>query len=375
MGTKQIGIGVIGGGYMGKAHATAFAAVGVAFETKLKPRLVSVAASSLKSAERYRDAFGYEHAADNWRAVVDDPDVEAVIVASPQDTHRQIAEAALNAGKHVLCEKPLGATLAECEAMVALAEANPQLINMIGFNYMRTPVTQQAINMVRAGRLGDIVSFRVDHSEDFLADPDIPGNWRTESIASGTMGDLAPHPINCALTFMGPVSEVMAVVQTVHTERPGPDGTRVAVTNDDQINMILQFENGVTGTLHTSRVSTGTKMGLRYEIVGTKGTLRFDQEEQSQLHFYDVTDAPDERGFRRILSGPQHPDYLMFNQGEGHGTGYIDQIIMQAAAFLKSIETGTPASPSFADGLAAARVCEAALKSSEARSWQTVDNS
>ncbi|MEN0088340.1 MAG: Gfo/Idh/MocA family oxidoreductase, partial [Pseudomonadota bacterium] len=309
------------------------------------------------------------------QAVIADPDVDAVIVASPQDTHREIAEAALNAGKHVLCEKPLGATLEECEAMVALANSKPELTTLVGFNYMRTPVSQHAINMVRAGRLGEVVSFRVDHTEDFLADPDIPGNWRTESMASGTMGDLAPHPVNCALSFMGPVAEVMAVVQTVHAERPRPGGGRVAVTNDDQVNMILNFENGVTGTLHTSRVSTGTKMGLRYEIVGTKGTLRFDQEEQNQLHFYDATDVAEERGFRRILAGPQHPDYLMFNQGEGHGTGYVDQIIMQAAAFLKSIETGEPARPNFEDGLMVARICDAALKSSETRSWQTVDNS
>ncbi|MEO0497021.1 MAG: Gfo/Idh/MocA family oxidoreductase [Pseudomonadota bacterium] len=375
MGTKQIGIGIIGGGYMGKAHATAFAAVGVAFETKLKPRLVSVAASSLSSAERYRSAFGYERAAENWQAVVNDPDVGAVVVASPQDTHREIAEAALAAGKHVLCEKPLGATLAECETMVAIAKSKPDLVTLIGFNYMRTPVSQHAIHMVHSGRLGDIVSFRIDHSEDFLADPDAPANWRTESMEAGTMGDLAPHPVNCALSFMGPVDEVMAVVETVHSERPGPDGTLTPVTNDDQVNMILKFANGVTGTLHTSRVSTGTKMGLRYEIVGTKGALRFDQEEQNQLHFYSADDAPEERGFRRILSGPQHPDYLMFNQGEGHGTGYVDQIIMQAAAFLKAIETGDTARPNFEDGLAVARVCDAALRSSKTRSWQTVKTS
>ncbi|MEO0637436.1 MAG: Gfo/Idh/MocA family oxidoreductase [Pseudomonadota bacterium] len=375
MGQNQFGIGIVGGGYMGKAHATAFASVGVAFETHLKPRLFSVAASSLSSAERYRDAFGYERAAADWRAVIDDAEVDAVVIASPQSTHREIAEAALAAGKHVLCEKPLGATLADCEAMVAAAKAHPELINMVGFNYLRTPVSQHAINMVRDGRLGQIVSFRVDHAEDFLADPATPANWRTESMEAGTMGDLAPHPIHCALSFMGPVQEVMAVVETVHAERPGQNGGRVVVTNDDQVNMILRFANGVTGTLHTSRVSTGTKMGLRYEIVGTEGTLRFDQEEQNQLHFYNTQDAPEERGFRRVLSGPQHPDYLMFNQGEGHGTGYVDQITMQAAAFLKSVETGKPASPSFQDGLTVTRICDAALKSSETRSWQNVDNS
>jgi predicted dehydrogenase len=368
----EINIGIVGGGYMGKAHASAFASVGTIFQTRLKPRLHTVCASSPESAERYKSAFGFQNAAANWQQLVDDPDIEAVVIASPQETHREIAEAALSNGKHVLCEKPLGATLEDCISMAKTARANSGLTNLVGFNYMKTPVTQHAVNMVQNGELGKIVSFRCEHIEDFMADPAAPATWRNHGVENGCMGDLAPHPINLALTFMGPVSELSALIETVHQTRPGDDGP-VEVTNDDQVTMILKFENGVTGSLHSSRVATGTKMGITYEIVGTRKSLRFNQEDQNCLHIYDTTDKPTERGYRRVLSGPQHPDYVQFNLGEGHGTGYVDQIVMQAAAFLKSIDTGAPAKPDFADGLAVARVVDAAFKSSQSKSWVSVE--
>lgn len=368
---KKINIGIVGGGYMGKAHASAFASVGTVFETSLKPVLHSICGSTPQSSQHYAEAYGFLNAADDWQHLVEDPAVEAIIVAAPQATHRKICETAFALGKPVLCEKPLGAGLQDATAMSAAAKASG-VVNMIGFNYMKTPVTQHALNMVQRGELGEIISFRAAHIEDFLADPATPANWRTEGRANGNMGDLAPHIINHALQFMGPVKELIADIATVFPVRPDGKGGEVDVTNDDHATMICHFANGIKGSLHTSRVATGKKLGLEYEITGTKGTLWFDQEDQNSLWHYDTKDRATEQGFKRILAGPSHPDYLNFCQGPGHGTGYLDLIIMQAAAFLEAIETGETAEPGFEAGLAVSKIIDAAWQSHDTRAWVSV---
>ena len=367
----KINLGIVGGGYMGKAHASAFSSVGTIFETSLKPVLHTVSGSTPQSSQRYAQAYGFANAADGWQQLVEDPAVEAIIVASPQNTHREICEAAFALGKPVLCEKPLGASLEDATAMTVAAQA-AGVVNMIGFNYMKTPATQHAREMVQDGTLGDIITFRASHTEDFLADPNAPTHWRTQGKANGNMGDLAPHIVNHALQFMGPIAEVMADIATVYPTRPDGQGNQVAVTNDDHATLLCHFENGVTGSLYTSRVSTGKKMGIEYEITGTKGALRFDQEDQNSLWYYNAETAEAEQGFTRILAGPAHPDYLNFCQGAGHGTGYLDQIIMQAASFLHSVETGKTVGPDFQAGLNVSKVIDAAWKSHESRTWVTL---
>lgn len=364
------GIGLVGGGYMGKAHAVAYSAVGAVFDTSLRPRLEMIAATSRQSAERYRAAYGFNRATDDWRALVADPKVEAVVIASPQSTHRAIAEAAFAAGKPVFCEKPLGASLEDAEAMVAAAEASG-LPNMIGFNYVRTPATQFVRRLLAEGAIGRITWFRGEHTEDFLADPGLPATWRTTGRANGCMGDLAPHPVNCLLALMGPVAELSARIETVHATRPGPDGP-IAVDNDDQAQLMLRFASGVMGHLFVSRVATGRKMGYAYEIHGTTGSIRFDQEDQNAVWLYRAEGPEATRGFTRILTGPDHPDYLPFCQGPGHGTGYQDQIIIEARDFLQAIATGTPVWPTFRDGLAVSRIIDTAFKASADGSWHTV---
>ncbi len=366
----EIGIGIIGGGYMGKAHAVAYSAVGAVFDTPLRPRLEMVAAGSPASAERYRAAFGFQRAAKDWQELVADPKVQAVVIASPQATHRAIAEAAFAAGKPVFCEKPLGASLADGKAMVAAAEASGQ-INMIGFNYVRTPATQFVRKLLAEGAIGRMTWFRGEHTEDFFADPEIPATWRTRDRANGCMGDLAPHPINCMLALMGPVAELSARIETVHATRPGPNGPE-AVTNDDHAQIMLRFEGGAMGHLYTSRTATGRKMGYAYEIHGTKGSIRFDQEDQNVVWLYRAEGPEATRGFTRILTGPAHPDYLAFCQGPGHGTGYQDQIIIEAKDFLTAIASGSQVWPTFRDGLAVSQLIETAHQSSEGGRWRAV---
>jgi len=367
---REIGIGIIGGGYMGKAHAVAMSAVGAVFDTMLRPRLEMVSASSEESAERYRASYGFARATADWRELVNDPKVEAVVIASPQHTHRAIAEAALAIGKPVFCEKPLGASLEDARAMTAAADASGAP-NMVGFNYIRTPASQFARQLIASGEIGDITWFRGEHCEDFLADPETPATWRTQDMANGAIGDLAPHMVNAALALIGPVRELIAEIETVHKTRSSETGHN-NVTNDDQAQMMCRFENGAMGHLYFSRIATGRKMGYTYEVTGTKGAIRFDQEDQNAIWLYRMEGPEAERGFRKILTGPAHPDFLPFCQGPGHGTGYQDQIIIEARDFLHAIETGKPVWPTFSDGLEVSRIISAAISSSKSKSWLSV---
>lgn len=366
MGT-QIGIGILGGGYMGKAHAVAMSAVGAIFDTGLRPVLEMVCAASDESAEKYRTAYGFARATSDWRVLVNDPRVDAIIIATPQSTHRAVAEAAFAACKPVFCEKPLGASLDDSAAMMHAAETSG-LPNMVGFNYIRTPASQYARKLIADNVIGDVTWFRGEHTEDFLADPQSPATWRTSGMANGTMGDLAPHMINGALALMGPITRVMAEVETVHKTRPG--GT---VSNDDHAQMMCRFENGAMGQMYFSRISTGRKMGYAYEITGTKGAIRFDQEDQNALWLYQADGPEAQRGFTKILTGPTHPDYLSFCQGPGHGTGYQDQIIIEARDFLTAIETGVSIWPTFRDGHDVNVVVAAALASSKDKKWYDIN--
>jgi predicted dehydrogenase len=363
----QIGIGIIGGGYMGKAHSVAMAAVGAVFNTVLRPRLEMICATTDASAAGYRLAYGFARSTSDWRVLVADPRVEAVVIASPQETHRAAALAAFALGKPVFCEKPLGASLDDAMAMTTAA-AQSGCINMVGFNYIRTPASQYARALLAAGEIGRITWFRGEHTEDFGADPAAPAHWRNQGQANGTMGDLAPHMINAALALMGPIARLSADTETVHKTRPSPDGP-VTVTNDDIGQFMCRFANGAMGHLSFSRVATGRKMGYAYEITGTTGAIRFDQEDQNALWLYRTSDPAPERGFRKILIGPDHPDYLPFCQGPGHGTGYQDQIIIEARDFLQAIETRTNIWPTFQDGLAVSKIIAAAHASVASGQW------
>ena len=362
----DIGIGLVGGGYMGKAHAVSFSAVAALFDTPLRPRLEVIAATSESSAKRYAKAYGFARAARDWQDLVADPRVQAVVIASPQSTHRAIAEAAFAAGKPVFCEKPLGASLQDAQAMTAAAEASG-LPNMIGFNYVRTPATQFVRQLLADGVIGRITWFRGEHTEDFLADPHTPANWRTAGRANGCMGDLAPHPVNCMLALMGPVAMLSAQIETVHATRPG--GT---VDNDDQGQLMLRFASGAMGHLYISRTATGRKMGYAYEIHGTKGGIRFDQEDQNSVWLYRAEGPEATRGYTRILTGPAHPDFGAFCQGPGHGTGYQDQIIIEARDFLAAIHQGQPVWPTFRDGLAVSQIIDTAFQAAQDGQWHAV---
>ena len=278
----EIGIGIIGGGYMGKAHAVAMSAVGAVFNTKLRPSLEMIAASSPQSAENYRSAYGFKRAAQDWQQLVADPKVHAVIIATPPHTHLDIARAAFANGKHVFCEKPLGSSYEQGQELCALAQAARPLVNMVGFNYIRTPAAQYACELLQNQELGRITYVRAEHCEDYMSAPDAPASWRTLGKNNGAMGDLS-HVFNLALRLNGAIHSLSAQLETVHKQRKRADGVYESVENDDHGQLLCRYENGAMGHLLFSRIATGRKMGYAFEIFGTKGALRFDQENQNSL--------------------------------------------------------------------------------------------
>ena len=253
--------------------------------------------------------------------------------------------------------------------MVAAAQA-AGVANMVGFNYIRTPASAYARQLVQSGAIGEVIWFRGEHTEDFDADGTSPAKWRNFGVANGTMGDLAPHMINAALALVGPIAKLTADIGTVYPNRPGAEGREV---NDDIGQFLCRFANGAMGHLSFSRVASGRKMGYAYEITGTKGAIRFDQEDQNALWLYQAQGDAAQRGFTKILTGPLHPDYLPFCQGPGHGTGYQDQIIIEARDFLRAIETATPVWPTFADGLEVSRIIAAARHSAASGAWVNLE--
>ena len=357
----------MGTGYMGKAHSVALKAVGARFDTGLRPVCEVICSTTAEGAARKAAEYGFNASTSRWQELIANPRVQAIVIASPQTTHRAIALAAFAAGKPVFCEKPLGASLEDARAMAAAA-AESGIPNMVGFNYIRAPAMQLAHQMIGGGEIGDIVHVRGEHAEDFLADPEEPANWRTRDACAGNLGDLSPHIINAVLRLAGPIERLVADVQTVHATRLGGKG-REAVANDDQANLLCRFESGTMGSITVSRVATGSKMRYAVEITGTKGALRFDAEDQNALWFYDARLRRGRQGFAKLLTGPDHPDFGAFCEGAGHGTGYGDQIVIEARDFLRAIETRAAIFPTFRDGLEVSRVIAAAFRSHEERRW------
>jgi predicted dehydrogenase len=364
---KDIGIGLVGTGYMGKAHAVALKSVGAVFNTPLRPVCEMICSTTADGAARKAAEYGFNSSTHRWEDLVGNPRVGAVVIASPQTTHRRIALAAIASGKPVFCEKPLGASLEDARSMSAAA-AEAGVPNMVGFNYIRAPAMQLAREMIAGGEIGEVIHVRAEHTEDFLADPQTPANWRTRDVCAGNLGDLSPHIINAVLRLVGPIERVVADVMTVHKDRPGTHG-RETVLNDDQANVLCRFAQGAMGTIVVSRVATGRKMGYAYDITGTKGALRFDAEDQNALWFYDATRRRGRQGFAKLLMGPDHPDYGAFCEGPGHGTGYGAQIIIEARDFLKAIDSRESVYPTFHDGLEVSRVVAALFRSHQEHRW------
>jgi predicted dehydrogenase len=360
---------------MGRAHALAWRNAAALFGDIPAPSLLVVCDTDAAAADAAAEAFGFKRAATDWGAVLADPAIEAVSITTPNGLHRPMAVAALEAGKHVWCEKPMALTVADAEAMAdAAARARGQ--TLLGYNYVRNPVIDHARRLIAAGTIGRVAHFRGCIDEDYSADAQLPWSWRCRAAEAGlgVLGDLMCHLLSMSQVLIGRIVRVAGDIDTVHAQRPMPgDGqTFGTVENEDVANALVRFEGGATGVLAASRVAWGRKNRLAWEIHGTAGTLAFDQERLNELQLF-VNDGPAHaRGFRRVLTGPLHPPYGAFCPAAGHGLGFGDLKTIEATQFLRAIAGGPPAQFSFAEGLHIERAIHGIAESAASGSWVNV---
>lgn len=370
---RDIGIGLIGAGYIGHTTALAYRQVAAVFPNLPRPRLVALADVDEGNTKRAAERYGFARATTDWRELIADPAVEVVAVATPNHLHAEMAVAALQAGKHVHCEKPMAPDLKLAEIMAKAAMAATG-VTIVGYNYLHNPMIGTARAMIAGGEIGTPLHFRGTHNEDYMADPEGPFNWRCERALAGlgALGDLGAHIVSLAHTLMGPIAEVCGDVKTVIAERPVPGGGRRRVENEDLAHALVRFANGATGTLEASRVALGQKMGLGFEITGSKGALIFDQTRMSELRLYRGSEATGRQGFTTILAGPEHPGYAAFCPAPGHQIGFGDLKLLEVAAFLEAVAASRPAYPDFATSVAFERVLSAIRRSADTRAWVIV---
>ena len=371
---QTLRIGLIGTGYMGKAHAIAFKMVGTVFPLSAQPVCELVAEVNAELAHQQAKLLGFNRATGDWRALVQDPDVDIVDICSPNYLHKEMALAAIAAGKHVYAEKPLALNAKDALEMTAAAE-RAGLKTLVGFNYIKNPATQLAKEIIVNGEIGEMLHFRGVFNEDFLADDGKPFSWRLqrEYSGSGVLGDMGSHLINMAEHLVGEITQVNGDLQTVFKQRPLVDGSGVGtVENDDHMHCLIRFGNGAIGTLESSRIAWGRKNGLWYEINGTKGSLIFDQERLSEVQLFTASDAGKRQGFRTILMGPQHPDYGQFSPAPGHGLGYNDMKACEIRDLIEGIAANKPLWPDFRAAYQVNRVCDAIERSHTEGRWVSV---
>lgn len=369
---KKIRIGLIGTGYMGKAHTIAFNTASCVFPLSAQLVCEMVAEVSPELAAEKAQEFGFKRSTGDWKALVNDPDIDVVDICAPNFLHKEMALAAIAAGKHVYSEKPLALTAKDALEMTEAAE-KAGVKTLVGFNYIKNPTVQLAKEIIDRGEIGEVVHFRGTFNEDYLADKETPFTWRLkrEFSGSGTLGDMGSHIINMAQFLVAPISELCADLQTVHQQRPVAEvpGEFGSVENDDQVHMMVRFSNGAIGTLESSRIAWGRKNGLWFEVTGTRGTLVYDQEQLSELQLYTADDASNRQGFRRILTGPEHPDYANFCVSAGHGLGYNDMKAVEVRDLVEGIAVDGPMWPDFRAAYEVNRVIDAVEQSHNDRCW------
>jgi predicted dehydrogenase len=367
-----IGIGLIGTGFMGKCHALAFNAVKATFGDVPRPRLEMLCDLEADRAAAKAAEFGFARWTTEWTAIVADPKIDLVSITTPNAVHREIAVAALAAGKHVCCEKPMGLTLADAEAMAEAAGAAKGRTRL-GYNYTVNPAVQHARRLIAEGAIGRVIDVRGAFDEDYMADPALPWSWRCRVAEAGlgVLGDLMCHLVAMVHMTAGPIAAVMGSTAIAHRERPLPDrpGTTGRVDNDDTAHALVRFASGATGVLAASRVAHGRKNGLRIEVHGSTGMIVFDQERLNELQLFIADGEPATRGFRTLLTGPLHPPYGTLCPAPGHGLGFNDLKVIEVAEFLGAIATGAANAFDFAEGLEVERVIDAVARSANERRW------
>ncbi|MFI7292990.1 Gfo/Idh/MocA family protein [Streptomyces sp. NPDC050121] len=400
-GKPPLRVGMVGYAFMGAAHSQGWRTAGRVFDLPHRPVLAVICGRDASAVRAAADRHGWAATETDWRALIARDDIDLVDICTPGDSHAEIAVAALAAGKHVLCEKPLANTVEEAETMARAAETayGRGQLAMVGFNYRRVPATALARRMVAEGRIGALRHVRVTYLQDWLVDPDFPLTWRLrrELAGSGALGDLGAHIVDLAQHLAGErLAGVSAITETFVRQRPLTDGptsglsatsadgtgtgtvagadtgTRTGtVTVDDAALFTGRFASGALASFEATRFATGRKNALRLELNGERGSLAFDLERLNELWYHDATEPGTHAGFRRILvTEPDHP-YLDAWWPPGHGLGYEHSFVHQARDLVHAVAEGSRPEPSFADGLQVQRVLAAVEESAEKNSVYT----
>jgi predicted dehydrogenase len=372
---QRIGVGLIGSGFMGRAHAMAFRAVsGIFADLAATPVLEILADVDAPTAEKAARAFGFARATGDWRELIADPAVQLVAVTTPNQFHKPMSLAAIAAGKHVYCEKPLAGTTADAVAMAEAAE-RAGVQTFVGFNYLKNPMIAFAREVIEGGEIGEVVSFRGIHAEDYMADPAQPWTWRMDPAGGhGAVADIGSHILSIARYLCGEIVEVTGQIATVHKQRPvaaGATETRPVLV-DDQARALLRFASGATGSLEASWIATGQKMTIAFEITGTKGTLVFDQERMNEIKLYTTGQPHGRDGFTTILSGPAHPHYAAFCPAPAHHLGFNDLKTIEVRSILAALAGGPKFMPDFREAARIQATVDAIVTSAKERRWVSV---
>ncbi len=385
---KTLRVGMIGYRFMGKAHSNAWRQAPHFFNLPASVVLHTICGRDAAGVEAARSQLGWQNASTDWKAVVNNPEIDIVDINTPNDSHAEIAIAAAKAGKHILCEKPLGLTVAQCKEMVQ-AVKKAKVVNMVCHNYRRIPAIAQAKKMIEEGTLGEIFHYRARYAQDWIVDPEFPLVWRLQKgiSGSGTHGDINAHIIDLARYLVGEFKEVCGLMHTFIKERPlmdqsgkgdglGAKGSKKMgkVTVDDAALFIGRFQNGALANLEATRFALGRKNHIEIEINASKGSLTFDLEDLNRLKYFDNTNAADRQGFRDILvtqGGGTHP-FVGNWWPPGHILGYEHTFVNTIADFVQAVVDGKSVQPTFEDGLKNERVLEAVEESAKSRQWVKV---
>lgn len=370
---KRLRIGLIGTGFMGKAHSFGFTSAPRVFDLPCEFDLHMVADITDEAAASAARALGFENSTSNWMDIINTPEIDIVSITAPNALHKEMSLAAIAAGKHVYCEKPLAPLAADAREMSDAAES-AGIKTQVGFNYICNPMLVLARNMIAAGELGEIRSYRGIHAEDYMANANDPFTFRHDPTGGGALADLGSHALATAEFLLGPISEVMGDCVTVIDERPDGKDTKRKVEVDDIGRAFVRFENGASGSIEANWVATGRKMQHDFEVYGSKGALSFSQERFNELHFYSCDDPMGRQGFRRIEASPAHPPYGLFCVASGHQIGFNDLKAIEVAGFVAAVLGKTDEPFNFRAGLRIQTLIETIQRSSKERTWQTIIN-
>lgn len=384
---QTVNIGIIGMGWMGSAHSRAYQAIADRFHDKgVRARLVICADNLPARAQEAQERFGYEQATTDWQNVIDHPAVQVVDITSPNFLHREMALAAIAAGKHVFCEKPVGRTPQET-AEIYFAAREAGVLSFVGLNYRWAPLVQFARQLIQDGKLGTITHYRGRFFSMYASNPLGQLSWRflADQAGTGILGDVMPHVADMAQFLVGPIKQVFSNRHIFIQERPlpvpgrgthfnlgRPDDPRGRVTTEDYVSVLVRFANGAQGTFEVCRAIYGPKCEMAFEVNGTKGALKWNFETMNEIDVYLPDETRHHEGFTRILAGPDHPFHGRFNPGPGIGLGYEDLKAIEAYLFLQSIVDGKLGEPSLAEAYAFANVSAAIMRSWDSDTWEEV---